>query len=155
MDSAKKALLFGAGLFITIALITLFVIVYSTATDATKEAQSDFSGLQTELKDQKFSAYDNTNVSGSQVINAARKFQKQGEEQTLGIYVQTGKEESGSGTWYYMNSTEPDELTKGTESLAGMQSENAKTYVNPSGQFKANVVYDKNGVVRALRFIQS
>lgn len=155
MDSAKKALLFGAGLFITIALITLFVIVYSTATDATKEAQSDFSGLQTELKDQKFSAYDNTNVSGSQVINAARKFQKQGEEQTLGIYVQTGKEGSAGGTWYYTNSTNPDELTTGTESIAGMQSENAKTYVNPSGQFKANVVYDKNGVVRALRFIQS
>ncbi|MFD5853172.1 MULTISPECIES: hypothetical protein [Bacillati] len=147
MDSAKKALLFGAGLFLTIALITLFVIIYSTASDASKAAQNEFTSLQTELSEQTYLVYDNTTVSGSQVINAIRKF----EGQDIGIKVATGK---GNTSWYIKNASDPNNLTAASGSTSGATTETNPAYINPSGNFSAKVTRDGNKVIRAIEFTQ-
>lgn len=155
MDAAKKALFFGAGLFLTIALITLFVMIYTTASDSSKEAQSDFSGLNAELKDQKFLVYDNTTVSGSQVSNAVRKFKQEGENGNMGVYIETGKNSSGSGKWYFQNATNEDNLVEGSSTITSINTPSSTDYVNPSGQFKATIVRDSNNVIRGLKFVQN
>lgn len=147
MDSSKKALLFGAGLFLTIALITLFVIIYSTASDASKAAQNEFSGLQTELSEQTYLVYDNTKVSGSQVVNAIRKFKGQ----QIGIMVKTGK---GDTSWYLYNASKPDSLGNATGKPENIVDETSSAYINPSGTFSAKVVRDNNNVIRAIEFTQ-
>jgi len=153
MDSSKKALLFGAGLFLTIALITLFVIIYSTASDASKAAQNEFSGLQSELAEQTYLVYDNTKVSGSQVVNAIRKFQGQ----NIGILVQTGKDPKldGAGTWYINNASNIESLDSfSVGKLEDIVKERESFYINPSGTFTAKVERDSNQVIRAIKFSQ-
>lgn len=146
MDASKRALMFGAGLFITIALITLTVIIYTTAADGSKAAQKEFSGLQTELSEQTFLVYDNADVSGSQVLNAIRKF---GDEE-IGIKVTTGK----GTTWYNYNASTPDSLVTASGSTTNTTVESSSEYINPSGKFNAKIVRDSNKVIRGIEFTQ-
>ncbi|EXX87036.1 hypothetical protein BG52_05180, partial [Paenibacillus darwinianus] len=88
MSNAQKALVMAAGIFLAIALITLAVVLFISAQDSTKAAQSSFSNIQTELSQTAFTVYDNTTLSGSQVVNALRKFRDQDQ---FGIQIVTGK----------------------------------------------------------------
>lgn len=145
-ETPQKALLLGAALFITIALITLGVIVYNTASDGAKAANKEFSSIQTELSEQTFLVYDNTDVSGSQVINAIRKF----DDENVGIKVTTGK----GTTWYNYDATNPDSLATATGAIANTSIESNAEYVNPSGKFSAKILRDSNDVIRAIHFVQ-
>ncbi|GEL05558.1 hypothetical protein [Rummeliibacillus stabekisii] len=152
MEAPSKALMFGAGILLAIALITLSVLVYSTSTEPAKSATSDFNNLSTELKDQKYLSYDNTTVSGSQVVNAVRRFATEGKNNDLGLKIVTGQ---GNSTWYYNTvSNSGDTLTASTSSVSEINNTNSSQYVNPSGTFKANIVRDSNQVIRAIEFVQ-
>ncbi|MFD1736221.1 ABC transporter permease [Bacillus salitolerans] len=147
MDSAKQALLLGAGLFLTIALITLMVTIFGTASNAGKAAQNEFTGLQTELAEQTFLVYDGTVVTGSQVLSALNKFDGHTE---FGVMVQTGL----STAWYYANASNPNSLTAATASTINTKIQGSTYYINPSGKFNATIVRDSNDVIKAIKFVQ-
>ncbi|MFB5678800.1 ABC transporter permease [Paenibacillus terreus] len=138
MSTAAKALLGASGLFLAIALITLSVTLFGTAQEGAKQAQTEFSSIQTELSGQSYAGYDNTIVTGSQVVNAIRKF---GNKETFTIKVTTKK--NTGGTTY----------TKG--SVGGTTDVTSNEYVNPSGQFKSVIVRDVNNVVTGIEFSQT
>lgn len=153
-ETVSTALKFGAALFLVLALIGLAVNAFSPATDATKTATTDFSNTTTELKDQKYLIYDNTVISGSQVVNALRKFEKDGKSQTIGLYVETGKNTTGAGVWYY-STFASDKLTESTtQDLTLTSTVTDDNYINPSGTFESIVERDSNGVIRAIKFTQ-
>lgn len=159
MNNASTALKVAAGLFLTIALITIVVLMFIQAQEATKNAQETFSNIQTELSQTAYTVYDNTTVSGSQVMNSLRKFSDKGQ---FGVQVVTGK--NPVGAWYgkVVNITVPQgsagygsitgDTASGTISIAADESNN--NYINPSGKFQASVVVDNSGVVRGLLFRQ-
>lgn len=72
MNNASSALKVAAGIFLTIALITIVVLLFISAQEATKTAQNNFADIQTELSQVAFTVYDGTTISGSQVTNAPR-----------------------------------------------------------------------------------
>lgn len=152
-ESTSTALLFGAALFLTLALIGLSVSVFAPSTDAAKTAQTDFSNTTTELKDQKYLIFDNTVISGSQVVNALRKFEKDGKSQSLALYVETGKN-NGAGIWYYSQFTGDRVGISSTQDLKQTSEVTNNNYINPSGMFDSIVERDKNGVIRAIKFTQ-
>lgn len=158
MSNAQKALVMAAGIFLAIALITIAVVLFTSAQEATKTAQNNFSGIQTELSQTAFTVYDNTLVSGSQVVNALRKFNDQDQ---FGIQVITGK--NPAGQWYgkVINIGVPvDSITYGSVvgaapgKLADAIDEAGVDYVNPSGKFKAQLVKDSSNVIRGIVFLQ-
>jgi len=158
MSNAQKALVMAAGIFLAIALITLAVVLFISAQDSTKAAQSNFSNIQTELSQTAFTVYDNTTLSGSQVVNALRKFRDQDQ---FGIQIVTGK--NPTGLWYgkIINTSVPlDSVTYGmVEGAAPGQisqtvDEADINYVNPSGKFRANLVLDSSNVIRGIVFRQ-
>ncbi|MBW4081307.1 ABC transporter permease [Paenibacillus sp. S150] len=158
MSNAQKALVMAAGIFLAIALITIAVVLFTSAQEATKTAQNNFSGIQTELSQTAFTVYDNTLVSGSQVVNALRKFNDQDQ---FGIQVITGK--NPAGQWYgkVINIGVPvDSITYGSVvgaapgKLADAIDEADVDYVNPSGKFKAQLVKDSSNVIRGIVFLQ-
>ncbi|AWB44856.1 ABC transporter permease [Paenibacillus sp. CAA11] len=158
MNNASSALKVAAGIFLTIALITIVVILFISAQEATKTAQNNFSDIQTELAQASFTVYDETTISGSQVTNALRKYK--GKDQ-FGIQVKTGK--NIGGQWYgYQLAVQaagnPDYgsvLYEGRGDIANTWNEADNEYVNPSGKFKANVIKDSSNVVRGLIFTQT
>ncbi|MFS0839481.1 ABC transporter permease [Paenibacillus sp. 1P03SA] len=158
MGNAQKALIMAAGFFLAIALITIAVVMFISAQDATKAAQNNFSDIQTELSQTAFTVYDNTVVSGSQVVNALRKF---ADKEQFGIQVQTGKNPVGS--WYTnkIDTASPSSSNYGTviasisrDAVTNATLESHVDYVNPSGKFKARIIKDKSNVIRALEFMQ-
>jgi hypothetical protein len=159
MNNASSALKVAAGIFLTIALITIVVILFVSAQEATKTAQNSFSDIQTELSQASFTVYDDTTVSGSQVTNALRKFK---DRDQFGILVKTGK--NSGGEWYgdvlLINEPVSSERYGSVygQSLAPISNawdERLNEYVNPSGKFKAMVVKDSSNVVRGLIFTQT
>ena len=158
MSNAQKALVMAAGIFLAIALITIAVVLFTSAQEATKTAQNNFSSIQTELSQTAFTVYDNTMVSGSQVVNALRKFS---DEDQFGIQVTTGK--NPAGQWYgkVINTGVPvDSVTYGSVvgpgpgGLADAINEADPDYVNPSGKFRAQLVKDSSNVIRGIVFLQ-
>ena len=162
MSNAQRALLVAAGLFLTIALITLVVNLFGSAQDASKQAQNEFSAIQTELAEQTFLVYDNTKLSGSQVLNAIRKFK---DKDSFGLQVRTGKNVAVgySGSWYHkiIDTANPNDPNYGqvlssypNGSLANATNENDSDYINPSGKFKSSLIRDKSNAIRAIVFFQ-
>ncbi|GAB6990067.1 hypothetical protein [Paenibacillus pini] len=162
MNNASSALKVAAGIFLTIALITIVVILFISAQEATKTAQNNFSDIQTELSQAAFTVYDGTTISGSQVTNALRKFK---DKDQFGIWIKTGKNKKVGGQWYgnALNTTSnftDDEYGSviDTNSRQGdlklTNDEASKEYVNPSGKFKASIIKDSSNVVRGLVFEQ-
>ncbi|AOZ91105.1 ABC transporter permease [Paenibacillus crassostreae] len=159
MNNASTALKVSAGIFLTIALITIVVVLFISAQEATKSAQNNFADIQTEMSQAAFTVYDNTTVSGSQVLNALRKFQDKGE---FGVQVETGK--SLVGSWYFENvETTVAEGTIGygsitngasSDNITNASNESSPDYINPSGKFLAKVIKDKSDVIRAITFEQ-
>ncbi|GAB1154075.1 hypothetical protein YWY31_01000 [Paenibacillus illinoisensis] len=161
MNNASSALKVAAGIFLTIALITIVVLLFISAQEATKTAQNNFADIQTELSQAAFTVYDGTTISGSQVTNALRKY---ADKDQFGIQVITGKNKGGQ--WYgnelnisqdinnadYGSVIAPDNKVG---SINQTMSEKDNQYVNPSGKFKAVIVKDKSNVVRGLIFQQS
>ncbi|CAM4411625.1 ABC transporter permease [Paenibacillus phoenicis] len=159
MNNASSALKVAAGIFLTIALITIVVILFVSAQEATKTAQNSFSDIQTELSQASFTVYDDTTVSGSQVTNALRKFK---DRDQFGILVKTGKNRGGE--WYgdilNVNESESSEyygavINHSNAPISNAWDERLNEYVNPSGKFKAKVVKDSSNVVRGLIFTQT
>ena len=155
-ESTSTALMFGAALFLALALVGIAVNVFSPATEAAKAATTDFSSATTELKDQKYLIYDNTTISGSQVTNAIRKFEAEGKAGNIAIHVKTGQ--NTNGNWYYNDFSGGDALTNPDKGQT-LKPENINTtthaeYINPSGMFYAEVKRDSNSVIRALIFTQ-
>ncbi|MCG7409169.1 ABC transporter permease [Paenibacillus sp. ACRRX] len=158
MSNAQRALLVAAGLFLTIALITLVVNLFTSAQDASKEAQSKFSDLQTELSQTEFSIYDNTTLSGSQVLNTIRKYMKKDQ---FGVQVTTAKSAGSSGnssTFYGNTFTDTGEINNPQDRNVKLDTaldETLNSYINPSGKFKGTVIRDGNNVVRGIQFQQA
>ncbi|MDR0270863.1 ABC transporter permease [Paenibacillus sp.] len=159
MNNASSALKVAAGIFLTIALITIVVILFISAQEATKTAQNNFSDIQTELSQASFTVYDGTSISGSQVTNALRKFR---DKDQFGILVITGKNKGGQ--WYgnslHINNLADDKYGSVTNvntregDLGNTMLESSNEYVNPSGKFKASIIKDRSNVVRGLVFEQ-
>ncbi|MNE24782.1 hypothetical protein D3C76_27360 [compost metagenome] len=159
MNNASSALKVAAGIFLTIALITIVVVLFVSAQEATKTAQNNFSDIQTELSQASFTVYDDTTVSGSQVTNALRKFK---DREQFGIQVKTGKNKIGQ--WYgnvlnigSLSTVEEYGAVSGTSyaNIGNSWNESLDDYVNPSGKFKAKVIKDNSNVVRGLIFTQT
>lgn len=159
-SNAQSALKMAAGFFLAIALITISVVMFINAQDATKSAQSNFSSIQAELDQTQFTVYDNTTVSGSQVMNALRKFQDKGE---FGVQVITGKNTAGS--WYFktVDITVPVgssgygsiTSTQSSGTIADASNEALNDYINPAGKFKAQIIKDNSNVIRGIVFTQN
>jgi hypothetical protein len=161
MNNASSALKVAAGIFLTIALITIVVLLFISAQEATKTAQNNFADIQTELSQAAFTVYDGTTISGSQVTNALRKY---ADKDQFGIQVITGKNKGGQ--WYGnqlnisqdLNNADYGSVIKPDDKVGVINqtmSEKDNQYVNPSGKFKAIIVKDRSNVVRGLIFQQS
>ncbi|ANA82207.1 hypothetical protein PVOR_14524 [Paenibacillus vortex V453] len=152
MNNASSALKVAAGIFLTIALITIVVILFISAQEATKTAQNNFSDIQTELSQAAFTVYDGTTISGSQVTNALRKYK---DKDQFGVFIATGKNKAGQ---WYGNVLETDGSILNPDSRQGninlVMDEKSTEYVNPSGKFRATIVKDNSNVIRGIKFDQ-
>ncbi len=85
MENAQKAIMIGVGLFITIIIIAAVMLITGMGQDLLNRGTEQLGGISGQLEQQLTSQYDNTEVSGSQVLSALQKYYN---DTSLVIYVQ-------------------------------------------------------------------
>lgn len=148
MENSLKGLMMAAGIIITCIIISLGFYIAREASDTASSGTGQINELQAEFADTSKMMYDNTEVSGSEVINVIRKF---GDEM-LGVKVQTKKNTS----YYIYQFNDADGSLKNASALDYKSAQVAtnSNYINPTGRFLGTVVRDANGTITGLTFVQ-
>ena len=148
MENSLKGLMMAAGIIITCIIISLGFYIAREASDTASSGTGQINELQAEFADTSKMMYENTEVSGSEVINVIRKF---GDEM-LGVKVQTKKYTS----YYIYQFNDADGSLKGSSALDYKSAQVAtnSNYINPTGRFLGAVVRDANGTITGLSFVQ-
>lgn len=74
-EAANKAIMFGVGIFITIIIISGIVFIFSQMREVYRQVDSTDTTITSKFG--KFASYDNTKVTGLDVINCANKYYKE------------------------------------------------------------------------------
>ncbi|MEK5395856.1 hypothetical protein [Paenibacillus sp. FSL K6-2859] len=173
MENISTGLKWVIGIIVTILIVAAGVSIYLVINNYFIRAQEQ-TLAQTQMIDQaEFNSYDNKNVSGQDVINAAMKFK--GRPQ-FSILIKTGINDKGFyakntyETYYDTETGKTDENPTGgfvknhsakSHSVSEMldQSEDLKNdenyNINTLSLFRANVHRDNNGEVRLIVFDQN
>ena len=138
MSNVTTIIKLGAAVLITIAAIAIAIALFGQGAEITKNSEDDIQGISEVIDNAKYDAYNNTEVSGSSVINAIRMYAETGE---LTVSVDTIM--SAAAVVY--NESTPYAVTDPT--LAN--------YINPVGDFDADMVANTNGVVIGITFVQN
>lgn len=151
MENSTKAIIIAATVVITLALVTVGFLVLRSGQETAKSAITRLDKMNNQLAESEYLIYDQTEVSGSEVVNALRKFEKE----HIGIQVITGKTYP-SGTWYINTvDTSTGEITStGGQDIMKTIDETSNEYVNPNGRFKGEIIRDKNGTITGIIFDQ-
>ena len=148
MENSLKGLMLAAGIIITCIIISLGFYIAREASDTASSGTGQINELQAEFADTSKTMYENTEVSGSEVINVIRKFS----DEMIGVKVQTKKNTS----YYIYQFNDTDGSLKNASSLDYKSAQNAASanYINPTGRFLGAVVRDANGTITGLSFVQ-
>lgn len=148
MENSLKGLMLAAGIIITCIIISLGFYIAREASDTASSGTGQINELQAEFADTSKTMYENTEVSGSEVINVIRKFS----DETIGVKVQTKKNTS----YYIYQFNDADGSLKSASSLDYKTAQNVASanYINPTGRFLGAVVRDANGTITGLSFVQ-
>lgn len=148
MENSLKGLMLAAGIIITCIIISLGFYIAREASDTASSGTGQINELQAEFADTSKTMYENTEVSGSEVINVIRKFS----DEMIGIKVQTKKNTS----YYIYQFSDTDGSLKHASTLDYKSAQNAaaENYINPTGRFLGAVVRDANGTITGLCFVQ-
>ena len=148
MENSLKGLMLAAGIIITCIIISLGFYIAREASDTASSGTGQINELQAEFADTSKTMYENTEGSGSEVINVIRKFS----DEMIGVKVQTKKNTS----YYIYQFDDSDGSLKNASSLDYKSAQNAASanYINPTGRFLGAVVRDANGTITGLSFVQ-
>ena len=148
MENSLKGLMLAAGIIITCIIISLGFYIAREASDTASSGTGQINELQAEFSDTSKTMYENTEVSGSEVINVIRKFS----DEMIGVKVQTKKNTS----YYIYQFNDTDGSLKNASSLdyKSAQHVTSSNYINPTGRFLGTVVRDANGTITGLSFVQ-
>lgn len=140
----------AAGIVVTLAIIGIVILIFSTSKEAVSESIGELSEFQTSVSESKITGYDQTVVSGAEVIY----FIKDMQDEYIGVQVVTG---NGSSTWYGYTCSVGDPASIGGPSgvaISQASDETSSSYINKSGDFLGAVYRDANEVIVAVTFTQ-
>ena len=148
MENSLKGLMLAAGIIITCIIISLGFYIAREASDTASSGTGQINELQAEFADTSKTMYENTEVSGSEVINVIRKFS----DEMIGVKVQTKKNTS----YYIYQFNDTDGSLKNASTLEYKSAQNATSanYMNPTGRVLGAVIRDANGTITGLSFVQ-
>lgn len=151
MENSLKAIIIGAGVVITMVVVSIGFILMRSGQSTAIATINKLDRINVELAESEYTMYDGMEVSGSEVVNAVRKFK----DERIGIQVKTNKNRSGK--WYinYVDITNKKiENSGSTGNISDLIDVADDEYVNPNGVFLGSIVRDENGTIIALIFEQ-
>lgn len=140
----------AAGIVITLAIISIVIIIFTTSRGAVSEGVGRLSEFQTSISESELTQYDMVEVSGAEVVYLLKDVK----DDYLAVQVETG---NGSTTWYGYSCTLGDPATMGSAASGSIIDANDETnaaFINKSGKFLGAIYRDANEVIVAVTFTQ-
>lgn len=137
MENAMKALLIGAGIVITLAVITIGFVTLNQGQNTAKLAISKVDKINNNILESEYTVYDGMEISGNEVVSVISKFKN--EPVTIEVVTKKTTAEYNNGKNGKVSETTDPKSDK---------------YVNPSGRFKGSITRDENDVINKLTFTQ-
>lgn len=155
MNQGTKMLMMAAGIVLTLLIITFAFTAYNRSQDTANAALNKADKLAQEMLVSDKTQYDGKEVSGNDVLNAIQQFKSE----EFCVWVVTKKTASSSGTQYiYTLNSEADNKfslnSTSDKSIADAKKVAHNSYINPSGDFLGSVLYDVNGTIVGIKFVQ-
>lgn len=138
MDNILKIVVIGASVLLVIGLISTGIFLYSQGGELVKKSEGSMQTIGQNLDKKEYEAFNNTVVSGSQVINAIRMY---GESGKLPVGATTL---SAAGTETVYDASHPYSVVDPLST----------TYINPTGKFQATTEVNSNKVISKIKFVQ-
>ena len=144
MDNAQKAIMVGVGLFITIIIIAAVMLITGMGQELITGGQTQVSNISESLQAQLTSDFDNSTITGAQVISAIKRYY-QDENMILAIkssntYTHYGKITgtlSANGSYYEVPSVSTN---SSPASIGGLSSPTDASYIPSTRKYSANLV---------------
>lgn len=152
MENSLKAILIGAGVVITLIVVSIGFLLMRSGQSTAQNAISKLDQMNAEMSESQYTMYEGVENRGSEVVNVLNKFK----DEYIGIQVKTKK--LPSGTWYIHTVTVTSNVgsvgAKSTNQISNTMDEASTEYINPNGKFLGELVRDENGTVVAMVFTQ-
>lgn len=148
MENSLKGLLLAAGTIITCIIISLGFYIAREAKDTAAAGAGQINALNAEFSENSKTIYDGTEVSGSEVLNAIRKY----DGEVFGVKVETKKSTVYYG--YNFDETTGELAKESSQDYLNAKKETSETYINPNGRFLGTIIRDCNGTITGLKFVQ-
>lgn len=133
-ENVQKSLVMGASIMVTIGIISIGLMIFSQGNNLVKESSKNMVDLTQELSLKRYIAYEDTLISGSEVINAINKYAND----NMNVLVKTLSNSTG-------------ESYTGDYSMSNISNDN---YINTTGVFESKLDTNTNGVVESIIFTQ-
>lgn len=155
MDNAQKAIMIGVGLFVTILIIAAVMLIVTPAINLINNASKRLGNLEATLVNQLTQTYDDTTVTGTQVIAAVSQYCT---DEDMIIEVQAVKDGTileygkirGNGTVTVTQGLSYDSSHPQTKVSALTDSSNKDSFVQTNARFDAHLIKNGDAVVGLL-----
>ncbi|GGA04899.1 hypothetical protein GCM10008018_58470 [Paenibacillus marchantiophytorum] len=169
MENISIGLKWAIGVIVTLLIIAAGVGIYFVANGYFNRAHEQTMSQSQMLSQAEFSTYDNKDVTGQDVIDAATKYA--GRPQ-FSIHVNTGVNGKTTGSGFFSKNnydicyaTPPssgEQVQVSSYTCSGKQitlsqmqdATKSDNYINPTGIFASNIFRDANSEVRLIEFKQ-
>lgn len=149
--SASKSFIKGAvGLLIVVAVCFVTVMIYKKGNASINSSMSDYDEIISQFDNINLKSFENSTVSGNQIVDLIKGLKA---DDGVKIQVMNGycvaKKLSAQDYTYSI-------ITKADSNVLADISDKTKetNYINPTASFDSNVIYDENGVITGVFFIQ-
>lgn len=148
MSVGLKGLTLGAGIVMTLVIISLAYYVTNVSAATITNGTAKINNMSIQLQESDKTMYEGIDIQGSEVINVINKFKAE----DLSVKVITKK----SAIYYnrILTSSDTELGTASNASIRDAQNLSSSSYINQNAMFSCEVMRDKNNAIIGLRFTQ-
>ena len=146
-EKAKKI----AWIVFAVVFISFMAVVFAQLLGFGKIAQKQMNGTMSNISSTTLSNYDNTVVTGNEVVSAINNIKTLGGDLKLYVNVET---KAGSKETYGYKVTGTGETKKEKFEQYTIKDSSDSKYINPSGSFGSTLLLNANGVTVGIEFVQ-
>lgn len=158
-QNIQKALWLGVGIMMFVAVVSTGLFLFNQGRTVAEVGGEQLDSVAEQLALSKFQAFDNDVVSGSMLINTIKEYKTSGGEFIIVVntsypsstqYISTGTVSSNTLTSVLAGKSRSDNDTD----IQNLNDDTSTTYINPHGEFMAQLIYDGNQVVKGIFAVQ-
>ena len=142
---SKKFIVLSVGVIIALIFCSVIMILATKSKSSVDNSMGQYDEIISQHGDIKYSIYDGSSVSGSEVVSLIKGISSNDE---ISIVVTNGYGAAKTYTYENVKAT-------GSTVLSDIADKSkSESYINPNASFMGKITKDKNGVIVAISFTQ-